>query len=571
MKKYIFLIIFILFLFPMGILAEGEFEVDSNVTYRYDKNGIPTVEQKITLTNKTSYQYASKYEMEIIGDNPTNIRAWDSVGPMKLEIGNKITAYFNNPVAGIDKSYQFHISYQGKAAVHNGQVWEVNFPKSNDAYRLSVIIPKNFGRLAFSSPQPDSNNGEVIVFDTIDSGVTAAFGDFQTYKFNLKYTLVGPGTIVLPADTGYQRIFYDSLEPLPTNVESDEDGNWIAYYNQELNQSLLIKAQGTANILSESTRITPVDKLSVYLQSTKYWPSDNPEFIRLAYIYKTPKEIYDFVVNTLTYGYNNVRKGGLLALQNPNNSLCQEFTDLFITMSRAAGIAARELNGFAYTTDNRLRPLSLSGVDVLHAWPQYWDEKRQTWISVDPTWEKTTGGIDYFSRLDFNHFAFVTHGTKDDSPLSAGFYKLPNDTNRNVNVDIGIYKDYSAKPLETKFDIPKQIWGPIGGTAILHINNPNGFAIYNTTYDALSQNGIIEILPPFAKTTVSINLKPAWKLIFSVQTIIVTVSGIAKAYNIYPVTYLIWHGSIAVFTSVILLTMGFVATRAWSVHIQRQK
>src|SRR3989344_9588431 len=137
MKKYIFLIIFILFLFPMGILAEGEFEVDSNVTYRYDKNGIPTVEQKITLTNKTSYQYASKYEMEIIGDNPTNIRAWDSVGPMKLEIGNKITAYFNNPVAGIDKSYQFHISYQGKAAVHNGQGWEVNVPKSNDAYRLS--------------------------------------------------------------------------------------------------------------------------------------------------------------------------------------------------------------------------------------------------------------------------------------------------------------------------------------------------------------------------------------------------------------------------------------------------
>src|SRR3989344_3857623 len=119
----LFLIGLLLFSSATKVFAQGEFEVDSNVTYRYDKNGIPTVEQKITLTNKTSYQYASKYEMEIIGDNPTNIRAWDSVGPMKLEIGNKITAYFNNPVAGIDKSYQFHISYQGKAAVHNGQVW----------------------------------------------------------------------------------------------------------------------------------------------------------------------------------------------------------------------------------------------------------------------------------------------------------------------------------------------------------------------------------------------------------------------------------------------------------------
>ncbi|MEK7163513.1 MAG: transglutaminase family protein [Patescibacteria group bacterium] len=569
MRKILIGLLFI-FVFPIRVFAEGEFKVGLDVTYKYNREGVPTVEQKITLTNKTAYQYASKYEMEISGDNPTNIKAWDSAGPLKVDISDKITAYFNNFVAGIDKSYQFHLSYLGKPALHNGQVWEVNFPKSNDDYRLSVIIPKNFGRLAFSSPSPESNNGEVIVFNNAKSGVVAAFGDFQTYKFDLSYTLQGPGTIALPADTGYQRVFYDSLTPAPANVKIDEDGNWLAYYNQELNQNLVIKAQGTANVLSEPALLVPATDLAVYLQPTRYWPSDNQEFIRLAQRYKTPKEIYDFVVSSLSYGFNNVRKGGLLALENPNNSLCQEFTDLFITMNRAANIPAREINGFAYTTDNRLRPLFLAGTDILHAWPQYWDEKRQTWISVDPTWEKTTGGIDYFSKLDFNHFTFVTHGAKDDTPLSAGFYKLPNDTSRNINVDIGVYRDYSTKPLETRLDIPRQIWAPLGAKAILHIDNPNGFAVYNTTYDVLSQNGNIETLPPFSKITVMINIKPVWKLNFSDQTIVVTVSGISKTYNIYPVNYLVWHGSIAVFSAFVLLTVGVVASRAWSVHLQRQ-
>ena len=566
--KRIVLLFLIPLLIPKIVYSAGEFGVDMEVTYKYSPQGIPTIEQKITLTNKTSYQYASQYEVEISGDIPTNVRAWDSQVPMKVDISDKITAYFNNFVAGIDKSYQFHLSYTGKPAVHNGQVWEVSFPKSISDYRLSVVIPKNFGRLAFSSPSPDSNNGEAIVFENAKNGVVASFGDFQTYKFDLSYTLQGPGTIALPADTPYQRVFYDAIEPKPNNVEIDADGNWLAYYSNP-SPNLLIKAQGTANILSEPSRKTAISDLAIYLKSTQYWPADKEEFIKLAKVYNTPQKIYDFVVGILSYDFNNVRKGGLLALQNPKNSLCQEFSDLFITMSRAANIPAREINGFAYTTDSRLRPLLLAGVDILHAWPQYWDNSRQNWVSVDPTWEKTTGGIDYFSKLDFNHFTFVTHGVADDAPLSAGFYKLPNDNSRNVKVDFGIYKDYPTIPLITNLDIPRQIFSPLGTIIKLHIDNPNGFAIYNAAYAVLSQNEIIEIIPPFAKLEIPIYIKPNWNVEFSSRTIILTVSGISEAYNISPVTYLLWHGSIAVFTALILLTVGFVASRAWSVHLQK--
>jgi hypothetical protein len=41
---------------------------------------------------------------------------------------------------------------------------------------------------------------------------------------------------------------------------------------------------------------------------------------------------------------------------------------------------------------------------------------------VDPTWGNTTGGVDYFSVLDFDHFAFVIKGEDSTYPLAPGDY-----------------------------------------------------------------------------------------------------------------------------------------------------
>src|SRR5258707_13577173 len=100
-----------------------------------------------------------------------------------------------------------------------------------------------------------------------------------------------------------------------------------------------------------------------------------------------------------------------------------EFTDLFIAMARAAGIRAREINGYAYTENKDSEPLSLVA-DVLHSWPEYWDKYNKEWILVDPTWGNTTHGIDFFHKLDLRHFTFVIHGVNSEFPLSPGSYKL---------------------------------------------------------------------------------------------------------------------------------------------------
>src|SRR5690606_27458932 len=129
-----------------------------------------------------------------------------------------------------------------------------------------------------------------------------------------------------------------------------------------------------------------------------FWPVNDPKIREIAQNLHSPKEVYDYVVNTFTYNYDRVgttnqRLGALEALNAPDNALCQEFTDTFITLARAAGIPAREINGYAYTQNTTLRPLSLVP-ETLHAWPEYYDYESKQWIPVDPTWEHTTGGSD---------------------------------------------------------------------------------------------------------------------------------------------------------------------------------
>ncbi len=176
------------------------------------------------------------------------------------------------------------------------------------------------------------------------------------------------------------------------------------------------------------------------MKEEPYWQTNNKEIKTLAKKLKTPFEIYQYVVNNLTYDFERVRenlprKGALEVLKNPSSAVCLEFTDLFIALARANGIPAREVNGFAYTQNSKEKPLSLIK-DVLHAWPEYYDFDIETWVMVDPTWGNTTGGVDHFYTLDFNHFAFVIKGLDSTYPIPAGGYKISNEeSSKDIKVE----------------------------------------------------------------------------------------------------------------------------------------
>jgi len=552
-KKFFFLsAFFFLFSFFSPAFASSEFETRYNVTYEVSPLGRVVVTQEISLTNKLSNVYATQYSLIIKGGQIENIRANDGGGPLKTEIKKIdqetiINLTFNQQVVGTGKTLNFNLTYDALGlARKSGQIWEISIPKLGekeeiDNYTLFLKVPKSFGKPTFIKPPPvESNHDEnynIFRFaknQIILAGVNAVFGEFQIFDFNLSYYLENPNSflgeieIAFPPDTAFQKISYQEVDPLPVSVRVDNDGNWLAKYVLSPKEKIIVKARGKVKIFGQPQEFfPPPDQESIKnnLLPRKYWESDNSLIIQKAQELKTPQAIYNFVVKTLTYDFNKVeenpkRLGALQALIYPQNAICMEFTDLFIALCRAAGIPAREVNGFAYTTNEKLTPLS-SNTDVLHAWPEYYNENKKVWIPVDPTWEKTTGGIDYFKKTDLNHFAFVIRGESSEFPLPVGNYKNSEIQEKNIQVVFGQYEEEKPPNLKVEFNLPKKVYWGIKNKGETIIKNLGPGAAYRVNVGTKS-NGVdlissqefpfvLEIFPPFASKKIEFEIKPKFK------------------------------------------------------------
>lgn len=545
--KHWFLICLFFFLafFFSSYPANAASEIETKYDFRYQvhPDGTTNVKQEISLTNKISAVYASQYSFTLPTMAIKNIVATDEGGPCRTEIKQEnnntvVDIYFNQEVVGSNKTLTFNLNFDSlDVARKDGEIWEIIIPKvanlaEMDDYQLSLVVPASFGKPAFIRPSPieekEEENFNVYRFvksQNIAGGVMATFGPFQVFDFTLFYHLQNPNfslgetEIALPPDTAFQQIAYEKIEPAPANIRIDEDGNWLAKYRLKSREKIDIVATGKAKIFTQPQQNFPKPiNLENNLTKDTFWEIDNPQIKKIATDLKTPKAIYDFVVKTLDYSFERVsqspeRFGAVQALTKPTEAICMEFTDLFVALCRAAGIPARAIDGFAYTDDSRLRPLSLM-IDVLHVWPEYYSEEKKTWVPVDPTWEKTTGGIDYFSQTDLRHLAFAIHGQNSQTPYPAGSYKLPESLGKDVQVVFGEYKKEMAPDLKLTFDLPQKIfWGEKQKGKIL-IKNEGQTAGYQVELKISSQGlnlisaseETLEVVPPFSLTEIPIEL-----------------------------------------------------------------
>lgn len=447
--------VFLFLFFPIPSFA-SDFSFEYEVKYAVAPNGQTKVTQNTTLTNLTSDVYARDYTLTLVSDKITHINAYDTQGAIEPIIKqlNGITTIrvpFNVTAAGEGKQLSFTLEYEsGDIAHRTGRIWEILIPglentKDVDEYVISLLVPSSFGPAAYSTP-PSQKANQWLLSEHKGKGISIAFGDAQRFDFNLKYTLINATQkanmqeITLPPDTAFQKIILRRLSPLPTQVNIDTDGNWLAQYEVKAQQQLDISADGTALIyatpIASPSSLTDAQR-SLYTKPLQYW--EQSEYVKqLAKKYTTPESIYNYIVDTLSYNYARVvpgisRLGASQVLARPDQAVCMEFSDAFVAIARAAGIPARVNHGFAYTTNSRLQPLSLIS-DVLHAWPEYFDEKRGVWVPIDPTWADTTRGVDYFNKLDFNHLSFAVLGERSDYPYPAGTFKTV-DSGKTVFVD----------------------------------------------------------------------------------------------------------------------------------------
>ena len=521
----IFLILFLSLSTP--VFANQEFTLNQKINYQIDNQGNAFVVQESELINNYSEIYPQNYQITISSTNITNITSNDSFGNIlqKTEVvGDQTQIYlkFNQASIGKNQITKFKLNYTiPKFAIQKGNTWEISLPdfqqiKDKDNIDLNILLPSSFGNLSFASSNPNQitnlNQQTQISFTTNNvknKNILLIFGDYQLFDFNLKYFLSNSSNstktqqIAIPPQTNNQKITYQQINPQPQNIVIDQDGNWLAEYRLTANQNLEINISGQAKVIHSNQTFAKINP-NQYLKAQTFWPTQNQELIKMAQNLKTPKDIFEFVVNYLSYKTNNfevsIRKGSDLAIINPNDSLCTEFTDLFITLARIKGIPAREVEGFAYTNNQKIKPIN-ENTDILHAWPQYYDNTKQSWISVDPTWTNTSSGVDFFNDLDPNHLAFVFHGLDSQNPLTPGSYK----NNQNVKtVEVNFSKTELTSnffPLEIK-NLPSSIFGK----QTIKVYNPNLNAITNLSFKTKNSDWkyFLDVIAPLSSIEITL-------------------------------------------------------------------
>ena len=597
-------LIFVLLLLtlPTTASADGEFQTDYDVNYKVDEKGHTEIIQTITLENKTANYYADRFELKIGSIKVEGVKAQDGTGAIEPQVKfeenvSTIALKLNERVIGLGKKVTINLSYSSAELVtKSGQIWEISIPrlaKSPDLYNYSaqITVPRSFGPVAFTIPEPktqsETSKTQIFTFDKDQltaSGISISFGQNQVFKFTLNYFLensnltAATGEITLPPDNNYQKIVLSKIEPEPENIIVDEDGNFIAKYKLAPKKQINITARGYVEVFSKpfrniDTKLTDGEK-EKYLQPQSYWETDSAQIKEKAQDLKTPEEIYKFVVDYLKYSDSRLnlakidRLGALAAMNDPNSAVCMEFTDLFIALSRAAGIPAKEIVGYAYTQNTRLRPLSFAAQgDLLHAWPAYWDDELG-WVQVDPTWGSTSGGLDFFNKMDFNHVTLAQRGLSSTLPYPAGSFKKQQDENKKtVDITFADQLPYKTSTPELSLSAPQFAISGIPIKLEAQVKNIGSTSFIDQTltlespgFEIKSPNPIpVKILPPYSKLQKTYLLKSPKLFEERIDTAIL---GFAEAQISKPIFvkpfFRFFISSTAILS--LIITIGLVAT-----------
>lgn len=452
------------------VLAQENFLTDYNISYTVDPTGIAQVKHVVTITNLEKDVIATSYTLGLKQMDIYDVSATDENG--NLDITQKkdgdqtnLDIKLNSFTIGEGRQNSITILYKSKFIANKiGEVWNINIPRAQTtaasvSYHITLTVPKSLGPKIFISPTPsiEKSDNEMTTYSFAteimkDRNISASFGDFQVLNYRIRYQISNPNLFTSnyevalpPTISGKQVVAYESLDPAPSRTYVDDDGNYMAVFKLKSKQDLEVELRGSTKLTGKQVdpfnggKFSDISKnmLREYTAEQEFWEKENEQIKKIAANLRDPdltvaenaNKIYRYIVDNYSYDFGIAkkdfvdRKGAANALSDKNEWGCMEFTDSFIAIARAMGIPAREINGYAITSTESLKPISvtLKTGDLLHAWPEFYDPKLG-WIQIDPTWGDTSN-TDYFTKLDTNHFAFVIKGNKSDYPLPAGTYR----------------------------------------------------------------------------------------------------------------------------------------------------
>lgn len=507
------------------VFAESKFAVTSDITYKIADNGVATVIQNYTITNQTTQYFPAEYITNLPQKEVYNLRAFDKSGTLKIEtkINNdvrQVKIIFGEQIIGAGKQINWSLAYETpEIAKKNGRLWEVFIPRppnleGQSNFTVGLYPPTSFGKQVYIKPAPPLEDHIWQSSDLKGAGIFAVYDPnigketYQAYDFKLTYRLYNPKLypayveIALPPDTARQKVFLAGLSPKPINVRADIDGNWLAKYQLGPAQHEEVIAQGSLAVFLVDRFEQKKGNMANYLLPQKFWDVDDPKIQEVSRKLKTTNDIYQFVVNNLRYDNQKkskgvTRLGAKEILSNPMAATSLEFSDLFVALARSINIPTREVEGFA--------------ANALHSWPEYYDNIKEGWIPIDPTWARTTNGTDYYNVFDFNHIVLAIHAESSTFPQPAGI----NLKDIAINYHEGDL-DFTLQPrFGIRTDVPPKITSGFNSSAKIFIENYGPTVFENETATMISQTFGFEdpslatgSLLPFANKTLEFKILP---------------------------------------------------------------
>jgi len=468
---------------PEVFAINEQFLLDLNFNYSVNKDNEVLVAKKIDIINLENELSVTSFTQNLEEYNYYDLVAKDSQGVVEYkEIDEENTKRIVIPLRGVkigkNQVNNLEINYKSKDLIKKiGSIYFFNLPRipKNNVKNLniSITVPKDFGQLIFISPTnyEKEEKGDNIIYtfknnSSLDQAISASFGEYQIINFNIKYELgndsnwfVNKEIALIPDILKYQEIAFKELNPKPTSIRIDEDGNYLAKYRINPKSKQEIKFKGSVRIYGNQIDTSrggsfsdiPENLKENYTKTQIYWETNSEEIRDIGNTLKdekvsvvqNAKKIYDFLTENYNYNFEIgkdsqvERHGALKALKREAPMGCMEFTDSFIAIARSMGIPVREINGYAFSDDPTKKPINIeiNSSDKLHSWAEFYDPNLG-WIQVDPTWGATSE-IDYFSKLDLNHITFVRKGVDSEYPIPAGMYKVDSES-KQIEVDFPI-------------------------------------------------------------------------------------------------------------------------------------
>jgi len=355
---------------------------------------------------------------------------------------------------------------------------------SKQSITISAPLDLEIGSIFGPEPTDSSSAEDRQIYEfskdgAITDAISLQLGSNTVASVTVKSTLENDSfwwqkkSIVLPLDTNQQRSFIRSIEPQPSKVRVDRDGNIIADYNLFPRQTINVTAKAQVFVEQKTYDLENtsgfqqlnVNLIGDYTANTSLWPKGvagqldiSKNELREKSVLSAIRQVYDTVIEK-SDDFKETADFNQRIGSETDYATSLDYADQLVAALRAVGVPARIVGGVI--TDNNL---TVYKTPHKHAWVEA-EVPNIGWITLDPTLGRLNSKS--FGTATMQRVALFIWGVSDhipafqDSSINVRYTSasLPEDSLKKADIVSGT--NYMLVPgvslLMTKVSMPQGI------------------------------------------------------------------------------------------------------------------